>query len=63
MLEQALPGEITEIPEAEAERRGLPDGCITDGTSWGLLIESKFASAVSSDQVHRHLRALLRDMD
>ena len=56
VLEQALPGERGDVSEAEAERRGLPDGCITDGTGWALLIESKFATAVSVDQLGRHLR-------
>ena len=60
VLEQTLPGERADIPEAEAERRGLPDGCITDGGQWGLLIESKFAATVSSDQLRRHLRTAAR---
>jgi hypothetical protein len=60
VLGQALPGEFGDISEAEAERRGLPDGCITDGAGWALLIESKFAAAVSVDQLRRHLRTAAR---
>lgn len=60
VLEQTLPGEPVEFSETEAERRGLPDGCITDGTRWSLLIESKFAAALSADQLRRHLRTATR---
>ena len=60
VLEQSLPGEAADLPEEEAERRGLPDGCITDGDNWALLIESKFAAAVLPDQIHRHLRTAIR---
>ena len=49
-----------DLSEEDAERRGLPDGCISDGIDWALLIESKFASAVSSDQLRRHLRTASR---
>jgi hypothetical protein len=58
--EQSLPGEAMELDEDDAERRGLPDGCIFDGTGWALLIESKFAAAVNSEQLHRHLRTAAR---
>jgi len=60
VLEQSLPGETIDLSEEDAERRGLPDGCISDGTGWALLIESKFAAAVSFDQLHRHLRTAAR---
>lgn len=60
VLEQALPGELGEISETDAERRGLPDGCISDGTGWALLIESKFAAPLSVDQLRRHLRTAAR---
>jgi hypothetical protein len=56
VLEQSLPGEREEISEDEAERRGLPDGCITDGSNWALLIESKFAARPTADQLRRHVR-------
>jgi len=32
VLEQSLPGEATDLSEDDAERRGLPDGCIL--TNW-----------------------------
>lgn len=60
VLEQSLPGRELDVSEEDAERRGLPDGCITDGAGWGLLIESKFAAAVSADQLCRHLRTAAR---
>ena len=44
VLEQSLPGEVMDLAEDDAERRGLPDGCISDGSGWALLIESKFAA-------------------
>ena len=55
ILEQSLPGDEGDLSEEEIQRRGLPDGCITDGDSWGLLIESKFAARPSADQLRRHL--------
>jgi hypothetical protein len=60
VLEQSLPGEAMDLSEDDAERRGLPDGCIADGTGWALLIESKFAASVNSDQLHRHIRTAAR---
>lgn len=60
VLEQSLPG-IEEGPsEDELEGRGLPDGCICDGSGWALLIESKFAASVSSEQLRRHFRTAAR---
>jgi hypothetical protein len=53
--EQSLPGDVGDLSEEEIQRRGLPDGCVTDGDSWGLLIESKFAAKPSADQLQRHL--------
>jgi hypothetical protein len=58
--EQSLPGEAMDLSEDDAERRGLPDGCVSDGTGWALLIESKFAARVSSDQLRRQLRTAAR---
>jgi len=60
VLEQSLPGDRQDLSEEEAERRGLPDGCITDGDNWGLLIESKFAARPTVDQLRRHLRTARR---
>jgi hypothetical protein len=60
VLEQSLPGDEGDLSEEEAQRRGLPDGCITDEDSWGLLIESKFSAKPSTDQLRRHLRTARR---
>jgi hypothetical protein len=38
----------------------LPDGCITDGNGWALLIESKIAARLEADQLRRHLRTAAR---
>lgn len=56
ILEQSLPGEEEPQDEDEAERRGLPDGCIYDDNGWGLLIESKIAAPLELDQLQRHRR-------
>jgi hypothetical protein len=59
--EQSLPGEaLDSLDENEAERRGLPDSCITVGPDLTLLIESKFASQLHSDQLKRHARTAQR---
>lgn len=55
IVEQQLPGE-EQIPEQEAERRGLPDGWIFNESGWALLIESKISSAIDAGQLKRHLR-------
>ena len=60
VLEQSLHGEPLDLSEEEAERRGLPDGCITDGDNWALLIESKFALRPTLDQLRRHVRTARR---
>ena len=60
VLEQSLPGDEGDLSEEEAQRRGLPDGCITDEDGWGLLIESKFSAKPSTDQLRRHLRTARR---
>ena len=60
VIEQSLPGELSEHDEVEAERRGLPDGCIHDGSEWALLIESKAAAKVSIDQLKWHRRTAAR---
>jgi hypothetical protein len=61
VLEQTLPGDEKEISEEDADRRTLPDGCISDGLGWALLIDSKFAAKVSADQLRRHLRTAARN--
>ncbi len=38
----------------ESERRGLPDIWIHDNDDWALLIESKIASSIGTDQLRRH---------
>lgn len=58
--EQSLPGERDELPEEEAERRGIPDGCISDDDGWALLIESKLTVQWSPDQLRRHRRSASR---
>lgn len=60
VLEQSLPGDEGDLSEEEIQHRGLPDGCITDEDSWGLLIESKFAARPSADQLRRHLWTVRR---
>lgn len=60
VFEQSFPGESVDVSEDEAQRRGLPDGCITDGDNWALLIESKFALRPSLDQLRRHVRTAQR---
>ena len=60
VLEQSLPGDECDLSEKEIQRRGLPDGCITDEDGWGLLIESKFSAKPSTDQLRRHLRTARR---
>jgi hypothetical protein len=57
VLEQRLPGDTAEAREDEGDRRGIPDGCISDGSEWAVLIESKIAAQVSADQIRRHLRS------
>lgn len=60
VFEQSLPGDPIELSEEEAERRGLPDGCITDGNGWALLIESKIAARLNADQLRGHVRTAAR---
>jgi hypothetical protein len=59
VLEQRLPGE-PEITVEESERRGLPDGWIHDNDECALLIESKVAVSLKSDQLLRHQRTAIR---
>lgn len=60
VLEQSLPGEPVELSEEEGERRGLPDGCITDGQGWALIIECKLAAVLKTEQLRRHLKTAAR---
>jgi hypothetical protein len=59
IVEQGFPGITVDSPE-EAERRGLPDGCISDETRWALLIESKITAGLNSDQLRRHISTARR---
>lgn len=59
VVEQTLPGELPES-EDEAERRGLPDIVIYDGSRWCVVVESKLGSPVSEEQLRRHERTLRR---
>lgn len=56
---QSLPGQ-PELSEDEADRRGIPDGCISDGEGWALLIESKVVARWNADQLRRHRATALR---
>jgi hypothetical protein len=59
IAEQSLPGDAPEVEE-EAERQGLPDIVIHDGTAWCLLVESKVQAALTDEQLRRHERTLRR---
>lgn len=56
---QSLPGQA-ELAEDEADRKGIPDGCISDGEGWALLIESKVGARWIPDQLRRHRATALR---
>lgn len=56
---QSLPGH-PELTEDEAGRKGIPDGCISDGEGWALLIESKVGARWNPDQLRRHRASALR---
>lgn len=60
VLEQSLPGDRPDLSDEESEKRGLPDGCISDKQGWALLIETKYQASVTSDQIRRHLRTVER---
>jgi hypothetical protein len=59
VLEQQYPGE-DELGEAEAERRGIPDGWVFDSEGWCVLIESKLMARLTRDQIERHRRTAAR---
>jgi hypothetical protein len=56
VTEQSLPGEDELSDAHEAERKGLPDGCIHDEDGWALLIEAKIPATLPAAQLRRHLR-------
>lgn len=60
VMEQSLPGEPSHANEEDADRRGIPDGCIYDEDGWALLIECKFAARLSLDQLRRHRRTAFK---
>jgi hypothetical protein len=53
VMEQSLPGDESS-PIEDGDRKGIPDGCITDGSEWAILIESKLVSSWIPDQLRRH---------
>jgi hypothetical protein len=59
VLEQQYPGE-EEPSEDELERRGIPDGWISDNEGWCVLIESKVIAKLTVDQIRRHRRTAER---
>lgn len=59
IVEQGVPGDVPDS-EDEVERRGLPDVVIHDDERWCVIIESKVAAALTSDQLRRHRRTLAR---
>jgi len=59
LTEQKLPGQ-PEPTEDEAERRGLPDGCIVDDEGLCVAIEAKVESDFTAPQIERHRRTLER---
>jgi len=59
VLEQQYPGE-EEPSEEELERRGIPDGWISDNEGWCVLIESKVIAKLTADQIRRHRRTAER---
>jgi hypothetical protein len=59
VLEQQYPGE-EEPSEDELERRGIPDGWISDNEGWCVLIESKVIAKLTADQIRRHRRTAER---
>jgi len=59
IIEQSLPGERV-AAETDAAKRGLPDACIYRNNDWVLLIESKVASPLRTEQLQRHFRTASR---
>jgi hypothetical protein len=57
--EQSFP-DGDEVDADIDEGRGLPDGCISDGSGWALLIECKLANRWNPAQLRRHLATAAR---
>jgi len=57
--QQSFPG-TEEVEPEEGERRGIPDGCVADGTGWALLIESKLENRWNASQLRRHRETATR---
>jgi len=64
IVEQSLPGEPepeeSEQERPDAVRRSLPDAWIFSEDGWALLIESKVALNIDTDQLQRHLQTASR---
>ncbi len=58
IVEQYVPGDVADSDLDE--RRGLPDLWIYADSRWALLIESKVAAPVRTDQLRRHVRTAQR---
>jgi hypothetical protein len=59
-LQQSLPGELAEVSEGEADRRGLPDGVIFEPDRYTVLIEAKAAATPTPRQLKAHLSTAQR---
>lgn len=46
-----------DLPEEEAQRKGLPDAWLDDGQDWALVIESKLTNGIAIEQLRAHRRA------
>ena len=61
IIEQSLPGDsVTVRGEEKAElqsRRGLPDACV-HSADWALVVESKLAARLTTDQLRRHTKTV-----
>ena len=56
IVEQRLPGQVEEAPEAsELDDRRLPDAWIYSTSGWALLIECKVAAPINAAQLRGHL--------
>ena len=57
VIEQGLPGS-TESEEEKPIKQGLPDAIIFDEQGWAFLVESKISSALTKDQLQRHINTV-----
>lgn len=56
--QQSLPGQRMVLSENEPkQKKGLPDGCLSDASGWALLVESKVDATATLDQIARHVRS------